>query len=197
MSVSDLLKTETSELHTAVEQSIDWSGWLKTIPQYEQFLIRMVSFLPEVDQRLDQLLAVPEDWFRKRRKGEWALSDLCALRDSDLHAGSEEPAIAPSADTSQFTWIADAPTAAGVLYVLEGSTMGGQQLCHLVRNSFPAEAEVPLKYLNGYGTNTRSRWQQTKAWLDQFLEATADQAKAVDAAKKMFVVYGEQLGSQK
>ena len=124
------------------------------------------------------------------------MSDLHQLRDSDLLDRSTQSTEILSVEPSQFAWIDDAPTAAGVLYVLEGSTMGGQLLCQLVRRSFPPEAHVPLKYLGGYGTNTKSRWQQTKAWLNQFLVRTPDQAQAVDAAKKMFVVYGEQLGSK-
>lgn len=196
MSSSNLLKTETSDLHVAVEQSIDWPFWLGSIGQYEQFLLRLVNFVPVVDRRLDEQLGVPEDWFRSRRRGEWALSDLQDLRSSGLIDTNDQPADELQTDSNQFAWIDEAPTAAGVLYVLEGSTMGGQHLCRIVQSSFPANAQVPLRYLGGYGKQTGHRWQQTKAWLDQFLVTTHDQTKAVEAAEKMFVVFREQLGSK-
>lgn len=201
MSASNLLKTETSDLHATVEQSIDWSHWLGTVPQYGQFLLRMISFLPEVDQRCDEVLGTSDAWFTDRRRASWAAADLRDLQSSqqldNRNAIDIDTVVDRSSHADQFVWVDDAPTAAGVLYVLEGSTMGGKQLCHLVRAGFPADTQVPLRYLSGYGDQTGRHWQVVKAWLDRILVAADDQTKAVEAAKRMFVVFGEQLGSEK
>ncbi len=201
MSASNHLKTETSDLHAAVEQSIDWADWLGSIARYEQFLMRLIEFLPAVDQRLDELLSPAESWFETRRKGTWAWADLQDLKASgQLDAPSSSSFHTMAELTSQadrFAWISDPPTAAGVLYVLEGSTMGGQQLCRIVQAAFPPDASVPLRYLNGYGDQTVRRWRETKAWLDRFLLTSHDQTIALEAAKRMFVVFEEQLGSKK
>lgn len=42
----------------------------------------------------------------------------------------------------------------GMIYVLEGSTMGGQFLSHKIGNKYP------MRFFNGYGDNTAQKWQE-------------------------------------
>ncbi|GAA4442146.1 biliverdin-producing heme oxygenase [Bremerella cremea] len=186
------LREETAELHREVEQSIDWSYYLRDAHRYAKFLRQISTFLPAADQKIDQLLGKPEPWFKDRRKGKWALEDLQLLTDQSeteiLHKIADS---AKSITGMSYAWVQTPQDAAGVLYVLEGSTMGAMHLCKSVSRNIPF---APVGYLAAYGDQTPSRWKTTKAWLDQFLVEPHHVGQAVQAAKQMFLFYREQLG---
>ena len=59
----------------------------------------------------------------------------------------------------------------GMIYVLEGSTMGGQFLARKIGDKFP------IRFFNGYGINTAQKWQEfwvfanTVCTVEQYEEA--------------------------
>lgn len=80
---------------------------------------------------------------------------------------------------------ASQPEAAGTLYVMEGSTLGGR----IISRSLQAASWHPaqrLRYWNPYGDDTGRRWSETLAYLESL--APADSDAVVNAAITTFDV---------
>lgn len=67
--------------------------------------------------------------------------------------------------------------AAGALYVLEGSTLGGRAISRALQGS-PWLGGRALCYWNAYGGDTGRRWHETLAYLEALPTVTGEQAVA-------------------
>lgn len=76
----------------------------------------------------------------------------------------------------------------GVLYVLEGSTLGGQVLCRQLKDRLQL-APHQLRYLAGHGRATGARWRATCALLEAALSTPALRAQAGAAAAATFRLF--------
>ncbi len=75
----------------------------------------------------------------------------------------------------------------GILYVIEGSTLGGQRIAAAVKNSLGIDAGSGCAYFFGYGPSTRSRWEDTCRMLEEYGQGTeTERAEAVAAAADTF-----------
>ncbi|MDF0733610.1 biliverdin-producing heme oxygenase [Pseudomonas entomophila] len=80
--------------------------------------------------------------------------------------------------------VADAASALGVMYVLEGSTLGGQVLKRAMAERLGIDASNGGAFLDVYGSATGQHW---RAFLDRLGQAPATaQASAVQAAVATF-----------
>ena len=75
----------------------------------------------------------------------------------------------------------------GAMYVLEGSTLGGQYIAHTVESALNLQSGVGDAFFRGYGKDTMPRWRE----FQQVLATTPDsEAEAViGAAKQMFAIF--------
>lgn len=104
----------------------------------------------------------------------WLFDDLSVLDDGNITA---QPAWQPPP--------IEGPAAlAGVLYVIEGSTMGGQVIARQIEASLGYTATCGARFFNAWGVETIQRWQ---AFL-RYAEALggADIPSATAAAVTMF-----------
>lgn len=80
-------------------------------------------------------------------------------------------------------WVESLEDLFGVLYVMEGSALGGQVLFHHYEKKFG----LNLSYFQGEGINTVPLWLQYKDSLgDLFVRHRLNAIKTVHAAKRMF-----------
>jgi heme oxygenase len=124
-----------------------------------------------------------------------------ALLEQDLRTlGAEIPAVAP------FPLAAipglNAPAAAdstaaflGAMYVVEGSSLGGQYIARHLESTLGLDATHGVAYFRGYGERTGSLWTQFKAVLAGLPEAQED--RVVAAAQAMFAWFAESLSAAK
>jgi len=187
------LKTGTDDLHRQVEESIDWRANLEEIGAYQRFLAKICHFLAPADRILENHFGATESWIQTRRTADWARSDLREL--IRLRPDQEDSAAECRAASTEdlYGWVTGPADAAGILYVLEGSTMGSLFLCNLASSNFESPSDAPVKFLGAYGKDTARRWQETKAWLNRFLSTESEIAMATGAARRMFQIYGDQL----
>jgi heme oxygenase len=111
----------------------------------------------------------PESAELRLRKCSWLLQDLQALG-----VRPAEPLIAPGP-------IATRAQAMGVLYVLEGSTLGLQAVRKQLQSQHPALQEAG-RFMLGYGTETGRRWREFLAQLESVDEAEWPLAEAAASA---------------
>jgi heme oxygenase len=72
----------------------------------------------------------------------------------------------------------------GCLYVLEGSTLGGQMLQRHFKRQLALEEHRGLTFFTGYGPDTPTRWKQFGAWLEQ---GSLDEAVLLATARQTFL----------
>lgn len=170
------LRSETSPQHEALEQN-DFNQALTagtlTAPGTAYFLAKMYGFLVPYEAALQQHAAdfspaweVPE-----RMRAHLILTDLERLESApDLPLC---PAMPP---------LRTRPQLLGAMYVVEGSTLGGQVITRQL-----AQAGISLRaYFTGYGALTGSRW---KAFCQLLMEAAPtgpDQDEIVASARLTF-----------
>ncbi|UOG77539.1 biliverdin-producing heme oxygenase (plasmid) [Hymenobacter tibetensis] len=141
------LRAETRPYHEALEQNRFNQALAAGLPTYELtswFLRKMYGFLVPYEEQLRQHTWPPAWQIERRYRAHLILEDLPAATASG--ALPLCPAMPPLR-----TW----PELLGALYVLEGSTLGGQVLARQL-----AKAGISTRtYFSGYGDQTGLMWK--------------------------------------
>lgn len=118
--------------------------------------------------------------------------------DADLDAlGVEDRGVVPATDWA-CGWIRglgerEPLSLLGVLYVLEGSTNGGQFLAHPLRAALGLQGNEGLSSLNPHGDRTRELWAGFRASVDSLALEPAEADAIIAAAQETFDVVGRVL----
>src|SRR5690554_5184564 len=153
--LSQKLKESTSTAHQELEKLVVQK--IKSIQDTEDYLILLGYFYrffaPLEKEIVSQLETALPDMMR-RRKTEWILDDLDYFQATPLPPYSSVLTI-------------DHPSQAiGALYVIEGSTLGGQIICKMIAERLGISAEGGFKFFSGYGDDTNKMWLDFKFFLD-------------------------------
>jgi heme oxygenase len=114
-----------------------------------------------------------------RRRAPALHHDLTALE----AAAGIEPAPAPPAPDQAYAW--------GMLYVVEGSLLGGRVIARALRAGQPALAPA-LAYFD-LGSEAPGAWRHFQACLDDALADTAAREQAAAGAAAMFARFHHHL----
>ena len=79
--------------------------------------------------------------------------------------------------------------AAGAVYVVEGSTLGGLQIAR----SLEKHLQFTSRYYGCYGAQTASRWREITGALEMFPQGDAEREAMCDGAKMTFDALYEHL----
>ncbi len=80
----------------------------------------------------------------------------------------------------------------GILYVIEGASLGGRVIIRHVAPALGLSAEQGCRYFAGYGEQTGDRWKRTMGTMARFEAESTDPdsvSLAVDAAQRTFDVF--------
>lgn len=182
-SASKYLRQETAALHEAVEGEVDWDAIFSSRETYATALASLRGVVAAADDAIEQQIGDSLQDLSGRRTAAWIAQDL-----ESLHAE-----VVPAEQQPNLAWVSTPAAAAGVLYVLEGSSLGGLQLAKLAESRLGLRPDRGASYFHGYGAEAGQRWRRTKAWLDHFLDTPAMANEALAAARQMFRVYGNAL----
>lgn len=172
----------TAESHRQTEAQIDWRAELATRESYVALLAKLYTLAASADAALNRWLGDRIDWLSERRLATLIADDL-----DDL--GTPRPVAAVDC----FSWVNSWGAAAGVLYVVEGATLGSQVLARAANESIGVDLSHGARFLNGYGQRTRERWSRTRQWLDDSLTSIDNRSEAILAAIRGFEVHEEIL----
>jgi heme oxygenase len=171
------LREETRAEHDRIEDELDWQARASDRRSYGEWLARLHAFYAAWEPALADAIADPA-FFDARRKLPLLTRDLAGL------AGARKP-LAPSAPPYPFETDVQA---LGALYVLEGSTLGGQLIAAHVRTTLGLEPG----FHGSYGRNTARQWRDFRAFLDRKIPP-ADLPQAVAAANTTFAALRRHL----
>lgn len=179
------LKADTRPHHEAAETALDLLGAGLTLARYRDVLSWLRPRHAQLEAPLEALLREalpPTTWAELNLPGRRKVP----LLDLDLAALDARPGPAPTPPD----WVRTEGHAWGVLYVLEGATLGGQLVVrHLRHLNFPQGA---LRYYGGYGDQTGPRWRTFGTLLSarhaQAAQPATFAADAIDAAQRTFTL---------
>ncbi len=168
------LKQETACAHDAIEAHIDLSARLASPTNYRDWLARLYGFHVEIEPRLAALSAVA----RERRKLDWLVADL-----ANLGLGPQDLSQLPRApDAPRPTSVTEA---FGVMYVLEGASLGGAVIGKQVKRTLGYDQAYGGRYFHGYGQATAAMWKRFGAALRDVSDPMTEDA-IVRAAEGTF-----------
>ncbi|MEI6335281.1 MAG: biliverdin-producing heme oxygenase [Methylococcaceae bacterium] len=125
--------------------------------------------------------------YSARYKLPWLINDLAYFKIDPLAL----PPLSPSA--TDFLFMETVGQLVGVLYVAEGSTLGGQMIAQLLAKNFGFTRETGSCFFTGYGENTQIFWQRFVAFSDTLTGDKRQCQAAVDAACQTFQLFNQVL----
>ena len=168
------LREATREHHDRIERRVDLPSRLASLEDYRGLLARLHGFYAPIE-----LAVAPhaEDIagldFHRRRKASLLLDDVRSL-------GGDEGAVA-----EDLPEIASPAGALGVLYVLEGSTLGGAVIGRMARERLGVTRERGASFFGAYGGSVGSRWRAFGDAVEDHTGGTAP-AEMREAAIRCF-----------
>lgn len=177
------LREETGPAHHRLEADLDLLGGRLTVQRYRLLLERFLGFHQVLEPRLDA-------WHARAGLLDWPERRKRVLLERDLaELGSDHRAVLDCPDVPA---VEDTADALGVLYVVEGGTLGGRMIAdHLRGSAVPASA---LRFFSSYGDEVGSRWNRWRRTTAAWVGSDEDRAgEVVAAAAGTFAVLGRWL----
>ena len=175
------LKSGTIRQHQSMESVVPIFRKDFTREAYVGLLESFLGFFEPVERNLATL----QGWnkiglnIEQRMRASLLRNDLAALR----HDDSETRAFIECAELPRLTSMEDA---LGCMYVLEGSTLGGQFIYRELHSRFGISAETGSSFFYGYGAQSGSMWAQFSECLRNYARGIEDQDRIVNSAVSTF-----------
>jgi heme oxygenase len=154
LDIMAVLKSETAEHHTQVEQLMPFFKESFSLQEYVCTLGVFLGFF----EPLERKLATIAGWhtvgidLRQRRRAHRLHVDLRAL-------GVSDAAIAGFPRCRRLPYLANRYDGLGCLYVLEGSTLGGQLIARELSRRFGIEQYSGSSFFHSYDSNVGEAWK--------------------------------------
>lgn len=174
------LKDCTRDAHARVENTVDLSTALASIDDYAGLLVAFYGVYSPLEASLAPWLCEADIAFRDRCKCVWLEADLRFL-------GYDFQALSGIATCAQLPSIESAADAWGCLYVLEGSTLGGQVIQRQVAERYGLTPDRGVAFFSGYRDKTAAMWRQFGLSVTDFSRQHPESnARIVKAAQETF-----------
>lgn len=181
--ILERIKAATAAKHNSIEKApmmLPLSEQTITRLHYGEILRSFYGYFSPIESRLNQLEGLPQHLpdFGERRKAHLLLADLQTL-------GMIHNNVSMCTDLPPLNTISQA---FGTLYVLEGSTLGGQYISRVVKKNLNLSDGEGTSFFEGYRKETGTRWklfQQALVLYSTNLEPP-EEAMLIESANKTF-----------
>jgi len=180
-----VIRSRTRPLHAQLESSFDLSASLASIPVYRDLLARYLS----IYKPFEAVLA--EESVETLALISWPQRSRVAQLERDLAALGGQAAVIPA---PRLPKLDDLSSLLGALYVVEGSSLGGQIIYRQIQQQLHLNATSGAAFFYGDGDGTGSSWKRFTSILE---ENITEPERAADAAEAMFLAFGQALSSPK
>ena len=179
---AEFLKERTMEAHASLEKKlVVHIKNVESISDYTDLLLLLYPFHLRVSELLAcSLVELPEHKPDPARIGN--------LQADLLHFGRKLEY--ESFDIPKMPAITSTEEAWGIVYVLEGSTMGGQIITRILSRSMNVPGDIGFSFFNPYHSNTAAKWEGFKNKLND-AAGSLDQEKIIQAANHFFDNYNQ------
>lgn len=181
------LRERTRDLHRRTESAVDLMNRLDSVDSYTRLLCRFYGLYAPLECCISTVATDRANNLnlQERRKSRFLLEDL-----GRLGLSSDEISQIPTC--KDLPELKSLDEALGCLYVLEGSTLGGQIIRREVESRLGLTAETGCRFFTGYGDRTGIAWREFCEHLNSYAEEhPGAQEKIVSAAEETFQRFGE------
>jgi heme oxygenase len=187
------LRSQTRDWHRTIETNPHHRSLVDgtmTRDGYRLMLERVYGFVNAFEAQA----ASRKEWagfsfdFEPRRKNPAITEDLLVLGDT-IQDVERLPLAPMDLERASFERVL------GYLYVVEGSTLGGQILARIAFDRWGARLGAGATYFNFYGASVRERWAECQSLLT-LAAASGDGAEIVDGARSAFAALDGWLRSE-
>jgi heme oxygenase len=189
-SFHERLREATGALHHRVEAQLPLLDRGLTSARYREVLRAFFGFYVPLESTLETSAptALRLD-AACRRKSWWLVEDLLSLGDSPHAIGtlpfcSEMPPMTNQADVL------------GVLYVVEGATLGGQFVLQSLRRSLGQNADQSVRFFTSYGTRVPDMWSSFLRILEAAAYDEVQEQAIIASACRTFASFEQWLRLQ-
>lgn len=160
MSLHGILKEKTRLQHSQIEKVSLFNKIINktiTLIEYQLLIKKLYGFIAPCENIIHQL---PHRYLLTGREKTTILkNDLLAL-------GIEKPLVDQIQKSTSLPTLTNHYQVLGYMYVMEGSTLGGQVITEFIRDTLKLTIETGISYFNGYGKNTKIKWAEFCQILD-------------------------------
>ncbi len=171
------LKLSTYDSHRSIEPKMNPYFSKPSDENYKDMLSKYDQFYKDAEKKFRDFSGWPEglEMNQRLQKTGWLKKDMSDLKSkpaavSDFHF----PEINSKAEFL------------GAMYVLEGSTLGGQVLLRRFKDALGISETQGGHFFNGYGSETGLMWCQFLSVLNRELQTTEEIQTAVHSAQRTF-----------
>lgn len=184
------LRAGTAELHIALEKRLPFFSDTLDTQAFVRLMQAYYGFYLPLENALLRSHAIPADFeLSPRLKAPTLRADLQAL-------GVAAEALQNLPQCQQLPIIDSSAACLGVLYVLEGATLGGQILRREISSRLGLEADNGAAFLDIYGAATGRRWRDFLEYLSSRPMSADERATVVAAAQTTFSCFERWLESR-
>ncbi|MGC3945114.1 MAG: biliverdin-producing heme oxygenase [Chryseolinea sp.] len=179
MDLIQQLRSETESDHRALEKDlVKKIKAVRTSTDYIDLLRLMHGFYAAMEGQLQDYLSHDAALdFYARRKADWLITDM------ETVGGIEDVRYCPIVpEVDSFS------SALGAMYVLEGSTLGGQIIAKMLKQQLGKDSDEGLTFFLSYGPQTAAMWNRFKSYLDKPFD-DRERTEVVRGAKETFTSF--------
>lgn len=170
------LKESTRQQHEEIEQVVDVMNRMFKIDDYKDLIGKFRRFYSAYEPTLpiENLRKVGFD-YDNRRKLPSLEADVAAL--------------GVAATSGSFDELPDVSTVArafGSLYVIEGSTLGGQVITRHIKQHLNLSPENGAAFFHNYGSEVGPMWKQFREAITAFANGGKEDEEIISAAEATF-----------
>lgn len=182
------LKARTAHQHQQTEDGVDLMQDDFSREDYRDLLVRFYAFYKSYEAKMrDAQAKNPIDFnYKERLNAPRLLADLKNLgmtedEISDIEVFEDLPAL----DSKEKIF--------GSLYVIEGSTLGGQYISRHLKEKFDLDETNGVAFFSGYGKDTGKMWKSFRAAITEFAETSDNHEEIIKSANATFEKIGNCL----
>lgn len=181
------LREYTTDLHTALEDlpiSKSITSPDISTEEYSLYLKLMYDVVKDTEDNIYPLLQEIITDIDNRYKSSYLQQDLNNLK---VNATSNiTPVSNDLTDKS-------AAFALGIMYVVEGSSLGGRVILKNIQSVLGYDENNGARYFAGYGQTTGSSWKNFLAMMTEYQEQTGSEAQIIAGANYAFNAIAKHL----
>lgn len=182
--LSEKLKENTKTAHIELEKVlVQKIKSIRTTNDYLEILVYFHRFFTPLEKAISSQLekALPD--VAQRRKSEWIMEDIQYF----------DPAHPPISTYPTTPQIDSHSKAIGALYVIEGSTLGGQVICKMISQKLGISTKKGLSFFSGYGEKTGSMWENFKNFINGRNWSEEEEREIIDTANRTFTLFKQSI----
>jgi len=179
------LRAETRPEHERTEGSVNIERRLASCTSYKAMLARFYGFYSGLEPALEA--AAP---WETAELDAAARRKLPMLRQDLENLGLTDEEVAALPVCHDLPDLATPHRALGALYVIEGSTLGGQIIAKLLRQNLNVDAGSGGAFFSAYGSEVGRMWREFAQAVDHFPSSPEEADAVIEGARDTFDAFG-------